>query len=72
MEPPGWQLESSGEDRVWTRVDCRRGGGVQQREFHTFQLASPVECTRLRLRGLKDTENEVILHGFDVFGSVLD
>jgi hypothetical protein len=71
VDPPGWQLDAAGEDRVWTTVDVR-SGGIQGHQFGTFSLATPVECSRLRLRGVGDDDNEIVVHGFDVFGSTVD
>jgi hypothetical protein len=58
----------------WTTMDIRdKDGGEQLRggEVHTFALATPVECRQLRIRCTQRL-GQAILHGFDVFGYILD
>jgi hypothetical protein len=68
---PSWEVDSAGEDSVWRTVDVR-GGVASTRQIRTFALAAPVECSRVRIRCLAQGPAQLLVHGFDVFGTVLD
>jgi hypothetical protein len=70
--PLGWQLECQMEKDIWMVVDVRRDAPAT-REIRTIALAEPIECHALRIRWISaGPGGPPILHGFDVFGTILD
>jgi hypothetical protein len=71
-QPARWRLGAFLDDIVWRTVDVQRGAEVMDdRRIRTFALTSPVDCCRLRLSSFDMSEDEMIVHGFDVFGTIL-
>jgi hypothetical protein len=68
----GWELDCSDDGSNGTTVDQGHDES-QTGEVHTFELSSPVECSRFRFRWPREEDSHVaVLPGFDVFGCVLD
>jgi hypothetical protein len=70
--PVDWLLDCDKIDNHWTPVDARSENDPS-RAIHTVALATPIECSRLRIRLRPgQADRTLILQGFDVFGTILD
>jgi hypothetical protein len=70
--PLGWELECQTAKDTWVTVDVRRDVPAT-REIRTIELAEPVECQMLRILCIPSGAGDPpILHGFDVFGTILN
>jgi hypothetical protein len=67
------ELSSSLDRQQWTVVDQRSDlGGTQFAEPSTFALATPTECSSVKIRLQGQVLDTIHVSAFDVFGSILD
>jgi hypothetical protein len=71
----GWKLLCSNDGAEWTRVDTREHQenpfGRNAPGVKTFELATPAECSFVRIELRRLGSNLLRVQGFEVFGSIL-
>jgi hypothetical protein len=69
----GWVISCSVDGHQWVRLDQRTNRDIPEpREVTTFALATPTECSVIRIAVGAPPPRPPLLAGFEIFGAILN